>query len=254
MVIWSGTDSNFKPSVLKKKYYVYAIHLHQNEIPIYIGKGTQGRAKSHGRKNSKSSVGKVLKNKEEYWISILSESDDESAIYQLEKYFISKFGKKLDGGYLLNIEDGGPYGGSMYRHVELKANKSKEYSRRFGKSCHFAGFVFPSKRVAFNVMKKNRAAATYYESIGYFFEIQEGWQDKEEKYLKRLDSEVSKYRHNLEAYLVRDHGKRKPVVYMGKIYDSLTLAALENDKTSAAISWWLNHPDKIDCFYLEDNE
>lgn len=251
MVIWSGFSSNFKPRFIKSKYYIYAISLNEYETPIYIGKGSGARVKHHGRKNYKSIVSKVLQSREDYWVSILSTSDDEDVIFQLEKYYIKKFGKKIDGGVLLNIEDGGSSSGTMYKYVENRMNRSLEYSRKFGKPCHFAGFIFPSRRVAFSAMNRKRESSKYYKSIGYYFEIDESWKENEQFYLTRLESEFNEYQGKIINHLKSKQGKRKPVVYMGKQYDSITLAATENDVTPAAIHWWVNHPDKLDCFYLE---
>lgn len=252
MVIWSGFSSNFKPSFIRKKYYVYAISLTEYGTPIYIGKGSGNRVKHHARKNSKTAIGRILNKQDNYWISIISDSNDEDVVFEMEKYFIGRYGKKVDGGVLVNFEDGGRQSGSIYKYVEVRQNKSLEYSKKFGKPCHFAGFIFPSKRVAFVAMNRQRQSTSYYSSLGYYFELEDDWVEKEALYLTRLQKESIEYQQKIIAYSEKGEGKRRPVMFMGRVYSSVTLAAIENGKTNGAITWWLKNPKSEDCFYMED--
>lgn len=251
MVIWSGFSSNFNPRFIQKKYYVYAISLTEYGTPIYIGKGSGNRVKHHARKNSKTAISKILNKRTDYWISILSDSNDEDVIFHMEEYYIKRYGKKIDGGVLVNVEDGGRNSGTVYKYVEFRQNRSLEYSKKFGKSCHFAGFIFPSKRVAFNAMNRDRQSSKYYKSIGYYFEIDEDWNIHESFYQQRLEDESAIYQQKISSYSKLKSGKRRPVMFKGKVYDSITSAALENGKTPPAIVWWLNNPNSEDCFYME---
>ena len=252
MAIWSGFCSNFKPKFIKNKFYVYAISLVEYGTPIYIGKGCGSRVKHHKNKNSKTPISKVMNKYEDYWVSILVDSNNEDVIFQLEKYYIGRFGKKMDGGVLLNVEDGGKGGGTLYKRKEVRMDRSLEYSKKFGKSCHLAGFIFPSKRVAFKAMGKDRQSTSYYKELGYYFEISEDWKSLEQEYFEKLELSSKEYQEKITLTTNSSSHRKKSIVFKSKKYESITQAALENGKTPAAIFWWLKNPSHEDCFYLED--
>jgi hypothetical protein len=97
------------------KYYVYG--LFANDVCFYIGKGTGKRFKDHFRqyKNGCKMCNYMLwcklKSLESLNISpvskILKNNLSESEALEIERQYIDKFGKKLQGGSLCNISDGG---------------------------------------------------------------------------------------------------------------------------------------------------
>jgi transposase len=97
------------------KYYVYG--LFANDVCFYIGKGTGRRFKDHfrqyksGCKMCNYMLWCKLKSLESLKIvpvsKILKDNLSESEALEIEKHYIDKFGKKLQGGSLCNISDGG---------------------------------------------------------------------------------------------------------------------------------------------------
>lgn len=96
-------------------YYVYG--LFANDVCFYIGKGSGRRYKDHfrqyksGCKMCNYMLWCKLKSLESLNIipvsKILKDNLSESEALEIEKQYIDKFGKKLQGGSLCNISDGG---------------------------------------------------------------------------------------------------------------------------------------------------
>jgi len=97
------------------KYYLYRyIRLDKNK-PFYIGIGTKTNAdikygtynRAFGDKKN-NTIWKKIKNKTEYKVEILYESDDYELIKEKEKEFIKMYGRiDLATGCLANMTDGG---------------------------------------------------------------------------------------------------------------------------------------------------
>ena len=97
------------------KFYTYC-YLNENNKPYYIGKGTGRRAyKVH------DNVSVPPKNR----IIILKRNLSEKDAYRHETYMISVFGRKSDGGILLNVSDGGgdPPCWTGKKHKEISKQK-----------------------------------------------------------------------------------------------------------------------------------
>ena len=252
-MLWKGLSKDFKPSVIKGKYYIYALMLDEYSIPIYIGKGSGSRAKGHLWSGSAASkaLGNVLKKNPIYWICILTASDNEEVIYQLEESYVNKFGKKIDGGYLLNFSDGGKNFSSHSKTEDFRNKKSKDYTEKYGKAFFINGFIFPSKRGAAKALSTDRNHINYLIKINCAFEIAEDWKEKESLYLSYLETEMAAYQTFL-ARKKRNNGRQRKVVVGNKIYNSLTEAAIENGVTHRAIGLRIKHGNLKETYYLED--
>jgi len=90
-------------------YYTYA-YLREDRTPYYIGKGSGNRAyQNHKRKN-----GQNLLPKNKNQILILKNFEIEDLAYKHEQYLISLYGRKCDGGILVNMVHGGKGGARKY--------------------------------------------------------------------------------------------------------------------------------------------
>jgi len=97
-------------------YYVYVLTDPRTSIPFYVGKGTKFRYKAH---ESEARTGNDSINKakcdfiREIWESghniqyDLIACQDEDDAFSVEQELILKHGKRIDGGLLFNIQNGG---------------------------------------------------------------------------------------------------------------------------------------------------
>ena len=77
-------------------YYCYA-YIREDRTPYYIGKGSGKRCYvRHRRSNGGFSA------PEKERILILKKFNDEEKCFQFEKYMIFLYGRKIDGGILIN--------------------------------------------------------------------------------------------------------------------------------------------------------
>jgi hypothetical protein len=90
-------------------YYTYA-YLREDRTPYYIGKGSGNRAyQNHKRTNGQNLL---PKNKDQ--ILILKKFQLENDAYKHEQYLIALYGRKCDGGILVNMVHGGKGGAKKY--------------------------------------------------------------------------------------------------------------------------------------------
>jgi len=80
------------------RFYTYA-YLREDRTPYYIGKGTKDRA----YKDDSRCCARPPKNR----ILILKNNLTEEQAYKHEVYMINHYGRKIDGGILHNINEGG---------------------------------------------------------------------------------------------------------------------------------------------------
>jgi hypothetical protein len=101
-------------------YYVYAYVRKSNGLPYYIGKGKDKRAyKKHGRISVPQDKSKIV---------FLESNLSNIGACALERRYIRWYGKKIDGGILLNITDGGdgtPGGKSRKGQINTKEHRKK---------------------------------------------------------------------------------------------------------------------------------
>jgi hypothetical protein len=98
------------------KFYVYAYLRKSDDTPYYIGKGSNHRAYIRSGRYAKTP-------KDSSKIKIIKDSLTEEEAFELERYYIQKYGRKnINTGILLNQTDGG----------EGASNPSKETRRKIG--------------------------------------------------------------------------------------------------------------------------
>jgi group I intron endonuclease len=110
-------------------HYTYAHILEEEHLPFYIGLGTQvKKSRKYERALSISGRNKdwweKVKNKK-YYVIICTSSNDYKLIKDHEIDCILELGKVKEGGFLVNITDGGE-GCKGYRHTQEHINKLKE--------------------------------------------------------------------------------------------------------------------------------
>jgi hypothetical protein len=102
-------------------YYTYA-YLREDKTPYYIGKGSGNRAYEKHKRNNGQNL--LPKNKNQ--IIILKKFESEDDAYRHEQYLIFLYGRKCDGGILVNIVHGGKGGARKY----LTQNEKEEAQLR----------------------------------------------------------------------------------------------------------------------------
>jgi hypothetical protein len=112
--------------ILNNKYYVYAhINITTNEV-FYIGKGFGDRCNSLlGR----SKYWHRIVNKYGYDVIIIQESLSNEEALEKEIYWIKRINRKINGGSLINMTDGGDGGDTISNHpkrneIILKISKA----------------------------------------------------------------------------------------------------------------------------------
>jgi hypothetical protein len=90
-------------------YYTYA-YLREDRTPYYIGKGSGNRAYQKHKRNNGQNL--LPKNKNQ--ILILKKFELEDDAYKHEQYLIALYGRKCDGGILVNMVHGGKGGARKY--------------------------------------------------------------------------------------------------------------------------------------------
>jgi hypothetical protein len=108
---------------MRNNFYVYA-YLREDNTPFYIGKGTGRRAY---QKNKKTHKFVNIPDKEK--IVILLDNLTEECALEKEKELIMKYGRKIDGGILVNVTEGGEKGFACMKgkkHTEESKKKMSE--------------------------------------------------------------------------------------------------------------------------------
>ena len=92
----------------QKRYYVYLFRHPDDGRPVYVGKGTGERAKSHRTDSPNVFLFDLLKEFPEIEPEFVQVDLTESEAFALEKCLIAQYGRQIDGsGTLFNVLEGG---------------------------------------------------------------------------------------------------------------------------------------------------
>lgn len=184
-----------------KKYYTYA-YLRENGAPYYIGKGKEYRI------NSKQRNIKPPKDKSK--IIFLKQNLTEEEAFKHEKYMISLFGRKdLGTGILYNRTDGGD--GVSGRIL------SEETKKKIGEANKIS---LKGKKISEDV--KRKSSNTWKEKLKNNPRPMAYYAENLKKMAERNRTDKEKHKRHSEIMKGRPSSNRKPILYNGKIYASMT--------------------------------
>ena len=109
------------PKLRVEMYYVY-LYLREDRTPYYVGKGSGKRI----NQRHKFSGEKFLPLPPPERRVIVKHFNDEDECFLFEEWLIEFYGRKLDGGILVNISEGGEKGYAVMKgkkHTEESKNK-----------------------------------------------------------------------------------------------------------------------------------
>ena len=184
-----------------KKYYTYA-YLRENGAPYYIGKGKEYRINSNQRN--------IKPPRDKSKIIFLKQNLTEEEAFKHEIYMIAVFGRKdLGTGILHNRTNGGDgvSGRILSEETKKKIGEANKISLK--------GKKIPEdvKRKSSNTwkekLKNNPRPMTYYA-------------ENLKKMAERNRTDKEKHKRHSEIMKGRPSSNRKPILYNGKIYASMT--------------------------------
>lgn len=193
-------------------WYVYA-YLRKNKTPYYIGKGSGKRCYV---KHYRSNGGFPAPSRDK--ILILKKFDDEEKCFKFEEYMIFHYGRKIDGGILINECLGGL--GKKTILTEEERNKKIKESRKkwLQKNKEYHKKYWESNKEKLNNEQKKR----YYENIE---SRKKYWQENKEKFNKKQrekyyngESESRKEYKKKYAEEYRKKNRKKYKEYMKEYY------------------------------------
>tara|TARA_B100001964_G_C13867677_1_gene437257 strand:- start:8 stop:628 length:621 start_codon:yes stop_codon:yes gene_type:complete len=146
---------------MNNKYYVYA-YLRKDGTPYYIGKGCGRRAY---QKSKRHKFVRMPDDKKR--IIFIAENLTEEMAWQKEKENIKHYGRKIDGGILINIHEGGEFQGTNPGWHHTEESKEKMRGKRPNANIWNRGKKFPPKQQHCNYRGKEfdsiRDAAEYFD-------------------------------------------------------------------------------------------
>lgn len=119
---------------------VYAHYYKDEDKPFYIGQGTIGRAFSLFHEHrSNSWNNKVKGNTSNVTVKILKECNTKEESLKVEADYIKLYGKLIDGGSLVNIDDGGEVIGregdnNYFANKHFYGDKNGNYGNKYSKN------------------------------------------------------------------------------------------------------------------------
>jgi|688.fasta_scaffold630099_2 hypothetical protein len=205
-------------------WYVYA-YLRKNKTPYYIGKGSGKRCYvKHRRGNGGFSA------PEKERILILKEFNNEDECFQFEKYMIFLYGRKIDGGILINECLGGLGKKTIFTEDE-RIQKRKQSRQKW---------LEKNKEYHKNYWEKNKEKLNNKQNERYYGNLEsrkQYWQDNKEQLNKKQrekynegESEKRKeYKKNYgEEYRKKNREKHRQ--YMKQYYNKKKLENSNEDE------------------------
>jgi hypothetical protein len=105
-------------------YYVY-FYLREDKTPYYVGKGIGRRCyRQHIRGGGNFTPPKDR-------IVIVKYFDNEEESYLFEKWLVSLYGRKSDGGILINLKEGGSNGAIIPTDLEERKKHIQQRNRKY---------------------------------------------------------------------------------------------------------------------------
>lgn len=106
-----GDFISMKDKIINNYFYIYTL-CYPNAVPFYVGKGVRNRYKCHFKPSKisfvKNIINKIHRAGKEVLIRIVFKSSNENKVFDKEKAFIKKYGRRDDNtGILCNLTDGG---------------------------------------------------------------------------------------------------------------------------------------------------
>jgi hypothetical protein len=189
-------------------YYTYA-YLKADGSPYYIGKGKGNRLYDHRGKN-------CIPPKDKNRIIKLKQNLTEEAAFRHEIYMIAVFGKKCDGtGILMNIADGGNSPPKMYG--DNSPTKRPEIRAKIGAANKIS---LKGRKVAEEVRQK--ISKTHKERLKNNPRPISYYTENLKKMAERNRTDKEKHKKHSEMMKGRPSANRKPVLYDGNVYASMT--------------------------------
>jgi len=189
-------------------YYTYA-YLKADGSPYYIGKGKGNRLYDHRGKN-------CIPPKDKNRIIKLKQNLTEEAAFKHEIYMIAVFGKKCDGtGILMNIADGGNAPPKMYG--DNSPTKRPEIRAKIGAANKIS---LKGRKVTEEVRQK--ISKTHRERLKNNPRPMSYYTENLKKMAERNRTDKEKHQKHSEMMKGRPSANRKPVLYDGNVYASMT--------------------------------
>jgi hypothetical protein len=189
------------------EYYTYA-YLREDKTPYYIGKGKGKRLfYKYGKNcNPPKDRSRIIK---------LKENLTEEEAFKHEIYMIAVFGKKCDGtGILMNIADGGNAppiicGDSPTKRQEVRA--------KIGASNKIS---LKGRKIPEEV--KQKQSNTWKEKLKNNPRPMSYYTENLKKMAERNRTDKEKHKRHSKIMKGRPSSNRKPVLYNGNVYASMT--------------------------------
>jgi len=162
-------------------YYVY-LWIREDRTPYYVGKGKEYRA------YVKHIWGKR-------WISpppkdrivIVKYFDNEEESYLFEEWLVSLYGRKIEGGILINLREGGSNGAIISTNLDERKKHIQQRDRKYHRQYYKNN---PDKQKGYREKRKEQRKETY----------EKWYQKNKEDYLKKRKEEYNKEKKR-EYYL-----------------------------------------------------
>ena len=190
------------------EYYTYA-YLREDGRPYYIGKGKGKRLFYKYGKN-------CIPPKDKSKIIKLKENLTEEEAFKHEIYMIAVFGKKCDGtGILMNIADGGNAPPTYYG--EDSPSKRPEVRAKIGAANKKS---LKGKKIPEEVRQKQ--SNTWKEKLKNNPRPMSYYTENIKKMAERNRTDKEKHKRHSKIMKGRPSSNRKPVLYNGNVYASMT--------------------------------